>query len=300
MIVRDVTERERAAAQQAELTAILDATPISSPRPTARAASPSSTARRAACSARRAGRTRRHHLRALPPALGGAHRARGRRARRHAQWRVGRLLAIACADGRELPVSQVIVCLRDAGGKVVRLSTIARDPEPRARGAGQQRALEARLQEAQKMESIGTLAGGVAHDFNNVLAVILGNRPSRARIWPRPRRAAPARARAAGGAGARAGAADPRLQPPAAAATRGAGARAAGRGSRRHAALHPARLGDAARAARGRAAAGGGGCEPDPAGGAEPVHQRTAGAAGAPGSIRVEVQRTREARRGCR
>jgi two-component system, cell cycle sensor histidine kinase and response regulator CckA len=62
----------------------------------------------------------------------------------------------------------------DEKGNVVKVAGVIQDITDRKRTEDERERLQAQLIQAQKMESVGRLAGGVAHDFNNKLSVIIG------------------------------------------------------------------------------------------------------------------------------
>lgn len=87
---------------------------------------------------------------------------------------IGRRLQVKAmrSDGTELPVELSLGTAQGPGGKI--FIGYLRDITEREQAEAQRAALESQLRQAQKMEAIGHLTGGVAHDFNNILTSVLG------------------------------------------------------------------------------------------------------------------------------
>jgi PAS domain S-box-containing protein len=111
-----------------------------------------------------------------PPALAAAHGVGMRRylasGRRRLDWRATRTTALR-HDGTEFPVEISFSELQTGGARL--FAAFLRDVTQQHQAEQARLELQDRLRQGQKMEAIGVLAGGVAHDFNNIVAAILGN-----------------------------------------------------------------------------------------------------------------------------
>jgi two-component system, cell cycle sensor histidine kinase and response regulator CckA len=74
-------------------------------------------------------------------------------------------LVLVAKDGTERPIEDSAVPIKDDQGSLIGSVLVFRDISER-------RQLQEKLVQAEKMEAIGRLSGGVAHDFNNLLTVI--------------------------------------------------------------------------------------------------------------------------------
>ena len=71
-------------------------------------------------------------------------------------------------DGTEFAIEWDIAPIRNARGTLTHFVSIQRDMTGRKR-------LEEQLMQSQKLESVGKLAGGVAHEFNNIMTLVIGH-----------------------------------------------------------------------------------------------------------------------------
>ena len=77
--------------------------------------------------------------------------------------------------GESIALELTASLLLNSSGAPIGFRGVLRDVTERKEAEAENRKLEIQVQQAQKMESIGTLAGGIAHDFSNILMGIQGN-----------------------------------------------------------------------------------------------------------------------------
>lgn len=85
------------------------------------------------------------------------------------EWKLTRM------DNSEVWVDLKASGMRGDRGSVAGFIAVGKDITARKHADTERRSLEEQLRQAQKLESLGNLAGGIVHDFNNILGIILGH-----------------------------------------------------------------------------------------------------------------------------